>query len=153
MRPASSALLAGGRSAERGQHDLDAVRAERLGQFHREGPDAADGVARHEDALDHRFELHQRRRTLFLNVAELVEAAEVEIVRALPGAIVGRAPAPRVIGRAGIRKQRHGLVRPDAVLVQMRAPGLDVGRIVVAANRADWPARTARASWRGSGAR
>ena len=94
--------------------------AERLGQLQRVGPDTADGVGvmstRSRRLGSHRFELHQRQRTLFLNIAELVEAAQVVVVRALPGAIVGRAPAARVVGRAGIGKQRHGLVGPDAVL-------------------------------------
>ena len=124
MRAASCRCASDGAPPSAAKTTSTPCAPERLGQLHRVGPNAADGVARHEDALDHRFELHQWRRTLFLNVAELVEAAQVEIVRALPGAIVGRAPAPRVVGRAGIGEQRHGLVGPDAVLVQMRAPRL-----------------------------
>ena len=48
-------------------------------QFQREGPDAADGIAGHQDArgsasfIAVTLQLHQRRRTLFLNVAEFVE--------------------------------------------------------------------------------
>src|SRR5215213_7490325 len=50
-----------------------------------------------------------------LDVAEFAEAGQVVVDRALPGVIVGRAPAPQVVGRTGIRKQRHRLVGPDAI--------------------------------------
>ena len=88
------------RAAQRGQNDVDPMRPERLGQLHRVGPNAADGVARHEDALDHRFELHQAAPALFLNIAELVEAAQVNRARA-PRRDRRARPSARVVGRAG----------------------------------------------------
>src|SRR5689334_23647303 len=41
--------------------------------------------------------LFRSRRALLLYIAELVEAAEIGFVRALPGPVVGGAPAARVI--------------------------------------------------------
>src|SRR5262249_43489577 len=78
-----------------------------------------------------RFQLHQRRRTLFLNVAEFVKSGKIGLVRPLPCVLVRRSPSPRVVGRPGIGKQRNRLVRPNAVRVQVFAPCLDLGGIVV----------------------
>src|SRR3954451_7856146 len=36
------------------------------------------------------------------------------IMSALPGQVIGFAPEPPIVGRAGIGKERHWIVRPDA---------------------------------------
>src|SRR5436190_2207925 len=78
------------------------------------------------------FELVQRTRPRILDVAERRELAQVLVHRPLPRAIVGPSPLARVTRRSGIRKHRDRPVRPDAVALQVRAPGLDLVGIVAA---------------------
>src|SRR3954469_14306273 len=71
------------------------------------------------------LEIGEWQRPIVLDVAELDVMRQVVIERALPGTIVGRPPALRVIRRAGVREERHGLVGPHAVALQVLAPALD----------------------------
>src|SRR5689334_12726585 len=65
--------------------------------------------------LPARFELNQRKRTAFLNVAESAETRQISFMRPLPGEIIRRAPAACVVGGTGIREHRHRLVGPHSL--------------------------------------
>ena len=99
--------------------------AEGEGQLEGVGPDPAEGVGRHQDTprrrevvnahARHSIQLRERQRLRLLNLAELLEQAQVVLVRPLPRPVVGDPPELRVVRRPGIREQRDRLVRPDAV--------------------------------------
>src|SRR5207248_324615 len=93
------------------------------------------------------LELVQRTWPFLLDLAELVELREVVGVRALPGAVVDRSPQETVLRRARVRKQRHRIVAPYAVRLQMGAPArhlvvvVEVGRDQVPLDECDMSLR------------
>src|SRR5689334_14047641 len=72
------------------------------------------------------LELGKRSRLFVLDIAERGEDGEIVRVRTLPRLVVAGAEAEGILRRSRIRKQRNGIVRPNAGLVQTLPPGLDV---------------------------
>jgi hypothetical protein len=68
------------------------------------------------------FQSREPTRFRVLKVAELAELTQVSFVRWLPAAVARYTPAPSVLGRAGITKHRHWLIRPDAVPQKLNPP-------------------------------
>src|SRR5207248_3377765 len=59
------------------------------------------------------LEVAEAARPHLLNIAQRRMAVEIVIERTLPPVVVGLTPQAAVIRRAGIREQRHRVVRPD----------------------------------------
>ena len=125
--------------AEHRQHHFDVRSAETARQLKGMVPDPADGIGGHQHPpgqgargahAARALELGERSRPVVLNVAEVVELAQIVPVRPFPGLIIRGAPQLAVVRRAGIGEQGHGVVGPDPIGPHLFAPALDREGIV-----------------------